>query len=440
MNKMKVLKRLGAAALGAALTVTSVFAEGADGGALIDALIKKGVLTSQEGEEIRAEMLNDYATTPGGFLSVGSSAVKGLKLYGDARVRYEYDQQARTNGTAQERNRNRYRLRVGAEYTFADGYSANVRLATGNKRNSTNADGGAGNSIYGLDDTIYVDVASLSAEKLFGADWLSASVGRILQPHNIAMGWTWDSDITADGGVLKLGSWKVADGVTLGTTHGAYIWTDGTDNPFTGKGKSDVWLFINQLDLGAKLGKNWKLRFSPGFVSAIGSGKNNLITTTPAVNDVSDMNVFLLDVALDTPFFIEGVKGKLYGEYGVNLSADDFGKRVLANHDSGGNQFFLLGYQIAKGKGKGAWTLDATYAYYEALSWSAALIDSDWNGGKLNGHGIGLKLGYGLTDNVTASVNWRKSWRISSDISSSDLGGGTQKASDLVQVDLSWKF
>ncbi|MDR1145175.1 MAG: putative porin [Verrucomicrobiales bacterium] len=439
---MKILKQWGAAALGAALTVSSVCAEGADGGALVDALVKKGVLSSQEGEEIRAEMLNDYATTPGGFLSVGSSAVKGLKLYGDARVRYEYDQQQRTVHQAQERNRNRYRLRIGAEYTFADGYSANVRLATGQKRNSTNADGGTGNSTYGFDDTIYVDVVSLSAEHLFGAEWLAASAGRILQPHHIVMGWTWDSDLTADGGVLKLGAWKVTDDVTIGTSHGAYIWTDAaSDNPFTGVGKSDVWLFINQLDLGARLGKDWKLRFSPGFVSAIGSGRHNSIVTLPAVNDVSELNVFLLDVALDTPFFIAGTKGKLYGEYGVNLSAGELGRTwQLTNHNKGDNQFFLLGYQIAKGRGKGAWTLDATYAYYEALSWSGALIDSDWNGNKLNGHGIGLKFGYGLTDNLTASVNWRKSWRINKNISSSELGGGAQTATDLVQLDLSWKF
>jgi hypothetical protein len=428
------------------LAVSSAWAEGGDNGALIDVLVKKGVLSSQEGEEIRSELLSDYTGTPGGFLSVGSGAVKGLKLYGDARVRYEYDQQARANGQTRERNRNRYRLRVGAEYTFSDGYAANVRLATGNERRSTNVDGGTGNLAYSSNDTIYADIVSLSAEHLFGVDWLGASVGRIAQPHNIAMGWTWDSDITADGGVLKLGSWKVTDDVTLGTTHGAYIWTDGIDNNFTGPGKSDVWLFINQIDLGAKLGKDWKLRFSPGFVSAIGSGEHNLITSTEtavnttARNDVSNLNVFLLDVSLSTPFFIDGVKGKLYGEYGVNLTANDFGKHWLTNHDSGDNQFFLAGYQIAKGKGKGAWTLDATYAYYEALSWSTALIDSDWNGGLLNGHGFGLKFGYGLTDNITASINWRKSWRISDNISDPNLSGTTQKAADLVQVDLNWRF
>jgi polyhydroxyalkanoate synthesis regulator phasin len=72
--------RMGAVVCCALLVTGRALAEGADGGALIDALVKKGVLSSQEGEDIRSEMMNDYAGTPGGFLSVGSGAVKGLKL------------------------------------------------------------------------------------------------------------------------------------------------------------------------------------------------------------------------------------------------------------------------------------------------------------------------------------------------------------------------
>jgi hypothetical protein len=409
--------------------------------ALVNALVKKGVLSNEEAKSISDDLDKQYQATPGGFLSVGSKAVTGLKLYGDMRLRYEYDHLRNASGDNRERTRYRYRVRVGAEYTFTENFSSGLRLGTGQARNSTYGDGGTGNASYNSNDTLYVDLVYLDWKKAFGADWLALTAGRMVQPHNLTSNWTWDSDINPDGGVIKLGEWKATDHFSIGSTHGAYVWTDQMDNGFAADGFNDVWLFINQVDFGYKFGKDWKFRLSPGFVSAIGDGKAGIGGTTN-FNDVSDLNVLSVNASLSTPFFIKGTKGSLYGEYGVNLTADDMGERLLTNHDGGDNQYFVIGYKVSAGKGKGSWSVDATYAYFEALSWSGALVDSSFNGGKLNGHGFGVQVAYGLTDNITTSVNYRKSWSINDNLTGSaaaDLGG-TQDGTDLVQVDLTWKF
>ncbi|MFQ3670523.1 MAG: hypothetical protein SNJ84_03605, partial [Verrucomicrobiia bacterium] len=70
--------------LGLALSMTAGTwtATAQDSGALVDALVRKGVLSSQEGEEIRADLLAENALTPGGKLNI-SSHVRQLRLYGD---------------------------------------------------------------------------------------------------------------------------------------------------------------------------------------------------------------------------------------------------------------------------------------------------------------------------------------------------------------------
>ena len=482
-------------------SAVTVKADGGDAGPLVDILVEKGVLTSKEGIEARDQLLKDYKSTGGGTLSLGSPAVKGLKLYGDVRLRYEWDKRGLNTGynqnglvttinggatnLTQERNRNRYRVRLGAEYLFTDNFKAGVRLATnaGGDHNGANADLGTGSKTWDGTNAVGVDLAYLESDKAFGQDWLTLIAGRQLQPHNIVGGFTWDNDINPDGGLIKLGDFKPFDNAfTVGSTHGIYIWNSaaGTDNGYAiNKGtapdvnsSSDAWLFVNQVDLSYKFSPSWNLRVSPTFITSAGDSSvktNNSVSTAgtsggsswgnPAAFDLTSFNVFLVDTALDTPFFLNNSKGKFYGEYGVNLTADQAARKYFngvgadeARGRDARNQFFLLGYQISgggsKGKGKAGWSLDSTYAYYETYSWTGALIDSDWSGGSLNGAGFGLKAAYNFTENITGSVNWRHSGQIDNNVANaaqvlptgSAATGTNFSNTDLVQVDLVWKF
>src|SRR5277367_3056207 len=82
-----VTKRVFAIAGVLALGLRAVRAQ--SDGALLDALVKKGVLSDQEAEDVRAQEAKDYSTTAAGKLSI-SDHITNLKLYGDARYRFEY--------------------------------------------------------------------------------------------------------------------------------------------------------------------------------------------------------------------------------------------------------------------------------------------------------------------------------------------------------------
>jgi len=483
-------------ALGMALLgmTSQVKAEG-DGGPLIDALVKKGVLSSQEGEEIRADMLGDYSATPGGMLQFGIPNMKGVKLYGDARFRYEIDNRTKNVGSnsgmgqTQDRDRNRYRLRFGADFLFSDNFKGGIRLATtgGGDHNSANSDFGTGVKSSNTNDNIRADLIYLTYSNAFGLNWLELTAGRQLLGQNIVTSWTWDSDINPDGGLVKLGDFHpFSKDFTVGGTSGIYTWMDWTDNNYVNPGGSgysgnstvggvanhnDSWMVIEQVDLSYKFSNSWKARVSPGYVGSFGDSRadNQSLGTTSGtgytggytatngqptgLNDIANLDVFFIDAQVDTPFFLTNTTGKLYGEYGVNFGAEGAARRYDATNGIKGNnvgnarnQFGLVGYQILgnKGKGKGAWVFDATYAYYEAYSWSGALIDSDWNGGTLNGQGFGLKATYNFTDNISGTVNWRHSNSIDKNLGNSvaAVGGasGDFSKTDLIQVDLNWKF
>ena len=78
-------------ALAGALTFGSApVASAQDSGALLDALVRKKVLSSQEAEDVRADLIRDSAATNAGKLQL-SNSITSLKLSGDVRLRYQYD-------------------------------------------------------------------------------------------------------------------------------------------------------------------------------------------------------------------------------------------------------------------------------------------------------------------------------------------------------------
>ena len=59
--------------------------------ALLDALVRKGVLTEKEATEISAETANEVAPAPTKKIQVGDW-VQELKISGDLRIRNQWDQ------------------------------------------------------------------------------------------------------------------------------------------------------------------------------------------------------------------------------------------------------------------------------------------------------------------------------------------------------------
>src|SRR5881394_4007937 len=101
-----------------------IAAKAQDAGALLDLLVRKKIINDQEAEEVRAELTKEAATTSGGKWKL-STPITELELYGDVRMRYEDRGGQSSDGPSfhddwQERQRERYRLRLGLRGTLAD--------------------------------------------------------------------------------------------------------------------------------------------------------------------------------------------------------------------------------------------------------------------------------------------------------------------------------
>src|SRR6185295_16258782 len=72
-----------------ALAVNSTMA--ADDTALLDALVRKGVLTSKEAQDIEAEAIKETVGVTAGKIQIGDW-VQELKLSGDLRIRNQWDE------------------------------------------------------------------------------------------------------------------------------------------------------------------------------------------------------------------------------------------------------------------------------------------------------------------------------------------------------------
>ena len=183
-----------------------------DAGALLDLLVKKKLISDQEAEEVRAELTKQVSETSGGKWKL-STPITEIELYGDIRLRYAY-QGGQTdddspvarpaNGIAghddwQERDRWRYRLRLGLRGTLADDWFFGIRMETSTSPRSTNVTFGDDSGVNGPfskdSDRISVGQAYLGYK---GFRDVTLTAGRMPNPLvNTTM--VWDPDINPEG-------------------------------------------------------------------------------------------------------------------------------------------------------------------------------------------------------------------------------------------------
>src|SRR6266446_7380644 len=187
------------------LIVTAIFALGGmsiraqDAGALLDLLVRKKLITDQEAEEVRAELTKESAATSAGKWKL-STAITELELYGDARFRYEIRNGENLSNDTLQRNRERYRLRLGLRGILADDWFFGVRLETGTNPRSSNVtfgdDSGGGNGPFAKNsDGIFVGQAYLGYK---GFKDITLTVGKMANPM-IKTLMVWDPDINPEG-------------------------------------------------------------------------------------------------------------------------------------------------------------------------------------------------------------------------------------------------
>lgn len=453
---MKItLKKMTALAVAFAAMTFAAVAQ--DSGALVEALVKKGILTDQEAEEIRADLTKEFGQTPAGKLNL-SSAVTQLKLYGDARVRYQWENKQDQTGTSTnhnaDRNRYRYRVRLGAEYQLTDKFKTGIRLETATASDSTNANYGGyfdktGDSVnLGLAYLQYEDTVSAP----FGiADSFDVRLGKHQQPFMISQAW-WDSDINPEGLSEKIG-WKNVGfkGFDLTLIGGQYVISEENNSTATGtpsSGAEDAFLLAAQLQADYTFSNKSKLSIAP-MVLTESSGTAFLAQenggTLDNENSVTTIgNMTVVAIPAEYSWKMLGQSNKLFATYGYNFEGNRRLKDLSVNSatgtgqkKNGQNSFWNVGYEIGANKAKGDWKAGLEYRWIETGAYTSNLSDSDFAKNEFNQQGIVATAGYMFTD----AVGFNATWMHSSDINDSiDVAVSDAATVDVLQLDVVWKF
>src|ERR1700736_3460135 len=482
----------------------SMFAQ--DAGALLDLMVRKKLITDQEAEEVRAELTKETATTSGGKWKL-SSPITEIELYGDIRLRYQYNggqtgdhsPLARpATGVAgrddwQERERERYRLRLGLRGTLVDDWFFGIRLETNASSRSTNitfGDETTGGPFAKNSDTVNVGQAYLGYK---GFKDVTLTVGRMPNPLVTTL-MVWDPDINPEGLAeqwkhtynFEFGGGAVAEstqgyskegGKGIVATQAAsepfklkldlfvnfaqFVYADSNpENPLgpraqvssssgsatrqTGQLIPNTDAFLLAWQVGAKLTfpKNIWLQIAPTLYNYTGNsdkfnihyqgGDPNVTNALSLAQNQTGINSLLVfDLPMEVGWKMGELPMHIFGDFAANLEADQ--RARAAGHPGFGDQRYA--YQAGAGvgqlKAKHDWQLDVWYQHSEQYSLDPNLIDDDIFDGRLNMHGVAAKAGYALSDAVTLSVTWAYGWRYDDNLGT----GGTPIAIGINPLD-----
>jgi hypothetical protein len=435
-----------------------------------------------------------------------STPISELELYGDVRLRYEYrggqttDNHASLRDDWQERERERYRLRLGLRGTLADDWFFGVRLETSQNPRSTNvtfgddtstSSAGGGGPFAKGSDGINVGQAYLGYR---GFKDITLTGGKM--PNPLISTWmVWDPDINPEGLAEQ---WKHSfsiggdgetpqpyskDGKTVATappaapflkidvfaTFAQFIYDDANpENPLGprstttqpgSKGhqlipNTDAFLLAWQVGAKFTFPKTLYAQIAPTFYNYTGNGDTfnihfqggdpNLSNSASMAQNQTGINSLLVfDMPAEVGWKLGELPMRLFADFAVNLDGDD--RALAAGHSDKGNQRYA--YQIGVGvgqlKAKHGWQVDVFWQHSEQYSLDPNLIDNDIFDARLNMEGVGVRAGYALSSAVFFNLTYLYGWRIDNSLGTggmNDIAINPLDQYQLLQVDLNVKF
>lgn len=266
----------------------------AQNSALLDALVKKGVLSDQEAEDINAQEEKQWASTGASKIQMPSS-IKTITFYGDLRLRYEYRQGSSPAGytasgggfsnapESQTLSRWRYRLRLGLKGDLYDSVFYGLRAATNyyyNRSGNINfgASGmggpfGEGRNIMAIDQ-VYLGWKATPDLTFIG--------GQMPQPlYSTTM--VWDDNLNPAGAAEKYDH-TFDNGVELFATAGQFVYNaangGGAINNFNGgsSSASTTFMFAEQVGFKYSFDKDTFFKGAATFYTYSGTNGGNPTT------------------------------------------------------------------------------------------------------------------------------------------------------------------
>lgn len=412
---------------------------------LLNLFQEKGLISPQDVEKARAELARRATaaaeSAPAPKLKL-ADWVKGLELYGDARLRYEYRAGEDLNGDHLERNRWRYRVRVGANLRFTDHLRAGLRLESGPGGRSSNVTFGDDAGPWGKDsDRIHLGLLFLTWEP---AGWFSATAGRQEIPFKTTS-LVWDHDLTPEG---LSESFKYTVGrFDLFATFGQFVYDDANpDNPLGGVSYTDAFLLGQQVGARFNLNSNLSAQVAPVLYAYSGGGDsfNARLVGNSASSSVGVNNLLVLEVPAEVRGRLGPVPLRVFGDFAVNLEGDERAARAgFAGRD---DQVYgwQAGLEIGSARKRGGWSLRGFWQRADLFSLDPNLVDSDVFDSRVNLEGFALQGVYAFTDFLTFSLTYAEADPANSALPTLTAGDlkdlNPLRHYRLFQADLSYKF
>lgn len=343
-----------------------------------------------------------------------SAWTEKVTLKGDVRVRYEdIEEDGKT-----DRQRDRFRLRLGADAKPSDEVKVGARLTS-----SENNDRVSGNSTFtggGSKKDVYIDLAFIEYSPA-AVKGLSLIGGKMENPYIAVADQIWDNDYTPEGAAVK---YSAGDDIKALLSAG-YHWLD--------ERSSDT-------EDGKQLGAQAAVKAKTGEKSHVLAGAGYYLTQDLEGHKVFDGKAYgnstIKDVDGDVTnllfasefevveLFAElasdiGIPVSVYGSYAVNQDADD------------NDTAWIAGVTLGKAKDVGSFEGGYNYREVEKDAVLGALTDSDFIGGGTNGEGHKFYVRYQLAKNLQLAATY---FLNSKDPDGKDIDY------DRLQIDASAKF
>lgn len=397
--------------LATALLASTALAQ--ESGPLLDLLVRKGIVTDQEAEELRAELSRDFATnTSAGKLNLGSHLTEA-KFSGDVRIRHQMEAQAPAVASgsptiSNERTRERFRFRFNGDFSLQKGWFTGFALETAQAADSGNQTFQNANDDYNL----YLARAFVGwqVNRNFGV-----VLGKQRQPI-YATDLRWDSDINPQA-VSEVYKFFLNGKDTLELRAMQNIMEDRNER-VAGPGGRDAWLFEQQLVYTRWFGQDSignvvnSVVLAPGFSTYNESGIDAAGNENPFVGSTRHLELLTFAGEVNWMHLAgEGTSLKLYWDSSYNLEAD---RRVSRVYNLNGNRWDAdplawligVGYAMGSGKVQGDWSVRADYREVGLGAIDPNTTDSDFGFGKLSQKGVKAAFSYNLTDFVNLNATY----------------------------------
>jgi hypothetical protein len=473
----------------ALLALSAVPLPAADDSALLKILVRKGVLTEKEALNIQAES-QEQAATEKAVSSASklklSDSISELKLYGDLRMRYRYDNrdfQVDPPGigndkdhspSSNQRSRWQFRLRLNADFKLGPDWFGGVELSTNYASDSGNQTFQDGFSKY----PIFISKAYLGYN---AADWLTVALGKQPNPF-YSTELVWDPDISPAGFTQRLSLTNLfapkaaadgyaKDGKTLASATpekspwditlvaGQLFFDDNAESGGRDPGTrdndatTDAYLFETQLITSYRFNKTTKLTIAPAWLIYNAASFTTNSTLTNAFGDVNDnsfkdtalvsgatRHLNIIQAPGDLSFALGRVPAKFYWDFAYNTEGKsraediyrlvdvlprlDGGTDIRSQHRTADDFAWLVGLQLGENKKKGDLSFFANYRRTGISSVDPNLNDSDFALAELNTHGYKLSLAYNLADFAEVRASWSQAWNIRRNLTQGEATSG----------------